>query len=426
MQGRWMGIVFGIIMLVAATVGARSDTDSVESVEYVYTTTSTDDSMRSVEEAQSVRVKLATAEERVKSLVSKLDAVSEDATRARMEIHSTLVEAWTIVDILGKDRCGDAVLQVRKKQQAAEARLAELEVEASREDQTAGEFEGIAKRLSIQTDDMKQKVQTERSKREQIESELDDVKQRLKYALTLTNRSDVLGSVQAHLKQISIKISERTEHLKQVLQILKVDLESQDSMETILGEVKTSILDQESEFSSSISSLNVDKSQVADIDKKYTELKNKFNSITRDRQDAVKSIENMQKHITALKEAGKTVVKAAAPSKSSLWSTLALILISIVFGALLVLLGTRNMPGPVNFPRDVAGNRSSSPGYYGSQVTPGSAGATPHPSRLGGNRGETPNSDSKPVGSPESGFYHSDRSPMTYVRSGASPSYRDY
>lgn len=67
----------------------------------------------SVVEAQNVRVKLATAEERVKALASKLDAVSEDASRARLEIHSTLLEAWNIVDTLGRDRCGDAVLEVR-------------------------------------------------------------------------------------------------------------------------------------------------------------------------------------------------------------------------------------------------------------------------------------------------------------------------
>jgi len=104
----WMS--FGIWIV------AGKGQDKVETVErVVYRSGSSEEShVKSAMEAQNVRVKLSAAEERVKSLVSKLDAVSEDASRARLEIHSTLLEAWNIVDLLGKDRCGDAVLEVRR------------------------------------------------------------------------------------------------------------------------------------------------------------------------------------------------------------------------------------------------------------------------------------------------------------------------
>lgn len=111
------GTVFGLVLLLssASLVSSSSSPSSGESVEYVVRTSSggsESSSASAMMDVQNVRVKLSMAEERVKALISKLDAVSEDASRARLEIHSTLLEAWNIVDLLGKDRCGDAVMEV--------------------------------------------------------------------------------------------------------------------------------------------------------------------------------------------------------------------------------------------------------------------------------------------------------------------------
>eukprot|EP00188_Purpureofilum_apyrenoidigerum_P002981 Plantae.Rhodophyta-Purpureofilum_apyrenoidigerum.ctg30264.p1 GENE.Plantae.Rhodophyta-Purpureofilum_apyrenoidigerum.ctg30264~~Plantae.Rhodophyta-Purpureofilum_apyrenoidigerum.ctg30264.p1 ORF type:complete len:433 (-),score=89.88 Plantae.Rhodophyta-Purpureofilum_apyrenoidigerum.ctg30264:320-1618(-) len=417
--------VAAAVCLITAMASAKTATKSSssyteETVQHVARSGSSHTVVRSAIEAQNVRIKLSAAEERVKSLVSKLDAVSEDAARARMEIHNTLVEAWNIVDLLGKDRCTEAVLQVKKKQQVAESQIADLENRIAERSKLAKRSQGATQRLSSELNELQVTFQSEKEKREQLEVELDDAKGRLKNALSVTNRSDAFSSVQAMLKQIAVKRSERGELLRQISQHLKADMDAENTLESIYLDIKDTVMNHETQLAQTVSSLRMDPAQVAIVEKNYANLETQVKDALKGRDGVLQEAEKLQKHLNALKRVGSS---KNGSSSGSFWSTVVIMLISISFGAILVLLGTRSGAGAGSIFKTEGSNDSPRPpAWFDGHGTPGSAGATPHP------RGSLEIRSETPGGSPEfqqrssgDGFYHSDRSPMTYVRSAASP-----
>ncbi|KAJ8903368.1 hypothetical protein NDN08_004476 [Rhodosorus marinus] len=387
----------------------------------VYRSGSSEEShVKSAMEAQNVRVKLSAAEERVKSLVSKLDAVSEDASRARLEIHSTLLEAWNIVDLLGKDRCGDAVLEVRKKQQSAEERASSLEVDIKKFREDASVFESQASKLKIELEGFRTSFDLERKKREEYEVELEGVKARLKHALSVTDHSESFSAVQTQMKQLAAKFEDRKELLLQILGYVKSDLELAESFDPILSDIKNMLIEHEESYSSTIASIKLDPSQLAGALQKQKLLEQQLREAHLDREQALKNLELMQDHVRSIKVKPLRTVD----SGGSMLGTLSLMFVSLLFGMFLVFV-FRIYGGVDSVFKSEAQPLDEGLGSpVGSAVT-GNAGSTPHP--RGSLARSTPRSrgPSSAGSTPASGFYHSDRSPMTYVRSAGSPSYRD-
>lgn len=165
--------------------------------------------------------------------------------------------------------------------------------------------------------------------------------------------------------------------------------------------------------------------QISGLEKKRERVKTQLTEAQKGRENAMRMVDSLQKHLSAMKRSSASGGGAFA-SRGSVLITLVLMLISIIFGALLVVMGSRASMQDVFRKRE--NGLSSTPGggprYGGNSATPGSAGATPHPLRSSlGNRSsvDTPASRSTPQD-----YFQAERSPMTYIRSGGSPPYRNY
>lgn len=170
-------------------------------------------SEKSVEQSKetlTIKNKLATAEGRVSDLISRLDSVSDDASRAKGEIHNTLMEVWKVVDLLGRDQCGAVVDKVRIAQKKAEARVVEFQEEIrDHQKETESLKLQMAKRgdviASLQTE-----VKAERSRRETLEAESRDLRDKLHWANAVSNETEKYQLVADRLQNLLVIVSERT------------------------------------------------------------------------------------------------------------------------------------------------------------------------------------------------------------------------
>lgn len=137
-----------------------------------------------------------------------------------------------------------------------------MESEIAQQSKSSGHNIDSANKLTLELDSTKQNIEKERTVRTQLEIELSDVRDRLKHALTMTNRSDGYTIVQAQLKQLGLRVSERTDLLKEISQYVKTDLDAEETLENVFHEVKKLIFDHENEYSAAISSLKLDPTQV--------------------------------------------------------------------------------------------------------------------------------------------------------------------
>lgn len=184
------GIVFLVLFLGCSTVLAEELDTSKETL--------------------AIKDKLATAEGRVSDLISRLDSVSDDASRAKGEIHATLLEVWNVVDLLGKDQCGTVVEKARVSQKKAEGRVSELEEEVRVH---LKDIEDLKVRLAESADtvnSLHKEIKAERSRRESVESESRDLRDKLHWAKTVSNETEKYEQVAERLQKLLVVVSERT------------------------------------------------------------------------------------------------------------------------------------------------------------------------------------------------------------------------
>lgn len=168
------------------------------------------DELDASKETLAIKDKLATAEGRVSDLISRLDSVSDDASRAKGEIHATLLEVWNVVDLLGKDQCGTVVEKARVAQKKAEARVSELEEEVRVH---LKDIEDLKVRLAESADtvnSLHKEIKAERSRRESVESESRDLRDKLHWAKTVSNETEKYEQVAERLQKLLVVVSERT------------------------------------------------------------------------------------------------------------------------------------------------------------------------------------------------------------------------
>lgn len=164
----------------------------------------------SSKETLAIKNKLATAEGRVSDLISRLDSVSDDASRAKSEIHNTLLEVWNVVDLLGKDQCGTVVEKVRVAQKKAESRVSQLEEEVRVH---MKDIEDLKVRLGESADvisSLNKEIKAERTRREAVESEARDLRDKLHWAKTVSNETEKYEQVAERLQKLLVVVSERT------------------------------------------------------------------------------------------------------------------------------------------------------------------------------------------------------------------------
>lgn len=357
-------------------------------------------------ETLTIKNKLANAEGKVSDLISRLDAVSGDATRAKNEIHSTLMEVWKIVDLLGRDRCGDVVDKVRVAQKKAETKVAELQEEIRVH---LKDIESLKLQLAKSGDSsaaLQTEIKAERSRRETLEAEARELRDKLHWASAVTNETQKYEVVAERLQNLLVVVTERTKLLTRVMTLVGDAQSGFSEWKSEIESLTTLVRNAERDFSGDYKNTAVEglRRQTTDLERRLKEALNGRESMADERNMLRRSIQTLQEKLSS---AGSIVSGSSKGQKeriivrsdhgTSMLGVLTLCMISLCTGAVGVFLlssQTRDIPPTPQQPVDKYGftptSSRTSPGFQQSApspmqyANPGSASRTP------GSRGSTP------------------------------------
>lgn len=355
-------------------------------------------------ETLTIKNKLATAEGRVTDLISRLDSVSDDASRAKTEIHTTLMEVWKVVDLLGQDRCGDVVEKYRVAQKKAENKAKEQEEEIR---DNLKSIENLKLRLAKDGDSVNAlhtEIKAERSRRETLETEARDLRDKLHWASAVSNETEKYELVAERLQSLLIVVSERTDLLNRILTMVGDAHNGFSDWRKEIESLASVVRDAERDFAGGYQSAAVDglRRHTVDLENRLKEALRGRESLADERTVLRRSLEALQKKIStsgimggaSKSERERIVVQTGAGT--SMLGVVTLCLISLCTGAVAVFLlsSQRSSSEPTRTPEKygftpTSGSRTS-PGFPPSgpsplqYANPGSASRTP------GSRGSTP------------------------------------
>lgn len=156
-------------------------------------------------------------------LISKLDSVSDHAQRAKNEIHSTLRELWQIVDLLGRDRCGDVVERVRVVQRKAESRVEEQDSELAKYRANVFDLTSQLSSRSEEVDSLGAQLIQVRNRAESSQKEVTMLTEKLKKLDTMRERDGSYKELSQRLVGLLRVATERLELLQRIIAMLSDD-----------------------------------------------------------------------------------------------------------------------------------------------------------------------------------------------------------
>lgn len=357
-------------------------------------------------ETITIKNKLATAETRVGDLISRLDSVSDDASRAKGEIHSTLMEVWRVVDLLGKDQCGEVVDKVRVAQKKAENRVNELEEEIRVHLRDIEKLRVDITKSDNAVDALQTEIRAERSRRETLEAETRELQDKLHWASAISNETEKYELVAERLQNLLVIVTERTALLKRVLTMVDDAHSGFTDWQKEIESLGSVVRQTERDFSSGYKGAAVDglRRQIIDLESKLRDSASNRETLLRERNSLRKSVNDLHRTSSARtttatsSTSGDTntreriIVRTESSDSWSGWTALALI--SFCSGGLLAMVLGYWQEGRGQPMANANGRDSDKFGF-----TPGS-----------GSRGSR-HSPGVPVGT----------SPLTYVQDGSGP-----
>eukprot|EP00172_Hildenbrandia_rubra_P000318 Plantae.Rhodophyta-Hildenbrandia_rubra.ctg11482.p1 GENE.Plantae.Rhodophyta-Hildenbrandia_rubra.ctg11482~~Plantae.Rhodophyta-Hildenbrandia_rubra.ctg11482.p1 ORF type:complete len:383 (-),score=95.15 Plantae.Rhodophyta-Hildenbrandia_rubra.ctg11482:709-1857(-) len=248
----------------------------------------------------TIKQKLKNAEQRVRDLATKLDTVSSDAGRAKQEIHSTLLEAWKVVELLGQDRCGEVGEKYRKAQLKAEGKVVELmeEVKAN-----GKEIEGLKLEL-VRRDNLDSGLRTEldgeRSRRQSLEAEVADLKDKLHWASAIGNDSRSYEVVAEKMDSLNVIMNQRINNLAKIQEMIVEEHKNYVEWKNEMSQVAQIVKDAERDF------VQEARGAATESMKRYTE------NIERRLKEAVSSRDTLQTEMSRLRKSVANKKIAAA------------------------------------------------------------------------------------------------------------------
>jgi outer membrane murein-binding lipoprotein Lpp len=171
-------------------------------------------------ETDAIKSKLESAESRVRELISKLDTFSNDASAAKAEIHASLLDTWANVELLARDRCGSELESIRISQRKAEARAAELQDELRAVELQTEELKVSLAKSGNNEVAFKFELSAERSRRESVEAEVHELRDKLHWASATSNETRAYDLVSERLESLLLVVSERSQILQRVIQMV--------------------------------------------------------------------------------------------------------------------------------------------------------------------------------------------------------------
>lgn len=357
-------------------------------------------------ETLTVKNKLATAEGRVTDLISRLDSVSDDASRAKNEIHTTLMEVWQVVDLLGKDRCGDVVDKVRIARKKAENKVTEQEEEIREHLKSIENLKLQLAKTGDSTHSLQTEIKAERSRRETLENEARDLRDKLHWASAVSNETQKYELVAERLQRLLVVVTERTTILNRILTMVGDAHSGFEDWRKEIGSLSTIIRDAERDFSGGYQSAAVEglRRHSLNLEMRLKEAMKGRETLADERNVLRRSIEALQNKISSSAgsimggpgrtERGRIIVQTGRGT--SVLGVVTLCLISLCTGAVCVFFLTSQretaevLAQPEKYGFTPTSTGRNSPGFQQGvpsplqYANPGSASRTP------GSRGSTP------------------------------------
>lgn len=252
-------------------------------------------------ETLDIRNKLATAEGRVSDLISRLDSVSDDASRAKSEIHNTLMEVWKVVDLLGRDRCGEVVDKIRRSQKKAESKITEQQDEINSHLKTIEELKLKIAKTGDSLSSLRTEINAERTRREAIETEARELRDKLHWASAVANETEKYELVAERLQNLLVVVTERTQLLSRISTMVSEShggfMEWRSEIESLTKTVR----DAERDFSGGYQSAAVDglRRQATELEKKLKDALKAREILTDEKNTLRRSIEALQNRATS-------------------------------------------------------------------------------------------------------------------------------
>ena len=274
------------------------------------------------------------AEGRVSDLISKLDAVSNHAARANDEIQTTLRELWQIVDLLGRDRCGDVVERVRTLQRKATARVEKLEHQLSNRNEVEEQLRREISARTVERDAAQEKADASEKKvaeaNEQIVALKDEVR-KVKRTCVLDGSYKVVAERLTEVRDIG---RTRMETLEKIVRLFEEERSSgSDSLTKLEGAL---------EGLRAAASEGGETSGEASLRKELSIVSSQLRAVKMERDDMSNEISKLQRdleRVKASKGGAETVVFHDIGEGSSWVGSLALGAVSVVSLAFLFYLG---------------------------------------------------------------------------------------
>ena len=350
-------------------------------------------------ETISIKNKLATAEGRVGDLISRLGSVSDDASRAKNEIHSTLQEVWNIVHLLGEERCGDAVEQVQSAKKKAELKVSELQEEVRINLKEIEILKLDVAKKGETSDSLRKELNSERSRRESIEQEASELRDKLHWANAVSNETQVYEQVAERLKNLLVIVEERTQLLNRIITMTSDAHSGFGDWRKEISSIAGVIGDAGRDFSGGYKNAAIEKLRRhnMDLERRLKDSMRGRESLADERVTLRKSIQALQSKVSTFGQSSRERIVIPSTEGTGIMGVITLCIASLLTGAIAVfLLSTwqqaKTSPAPVDpafgFTPTPTSNRTS-PGFSQSapsplqyvnnsgSKTPGSRGSTP-------------------------------------------------
>lgn len=235
-----------------------------------------------IKEKELIKSRLEGTEARVRSLLADLETFSSTATKAKAEIHTSLLETWTNVENLARDRCGTELETVRTTQRKAEARVADLQDELR---QAAHETENLKLSISKSSNTethFKTELGAERSRREAVEAEVHELRDKLHWASATANETQTYDLVAERLEALLLVVSERSQMLQRVLTMVSDHHAGYEDWRVELSTLGEMVRDANKGFSGGLESAASDAQA-----RRVSDLERRLKDAQRSRDDAV-------------------------------------------------------------------------------------------------------------------------------------------
>lgn len=329
-------------------------------------------------------------EHRVTDLISKLDSVSGHAARAENELQATLRELWQIVDLLGKDRCGDVVERVRVLQRNMETRIEEQETELRSHRSSVIALESNLRARTAELESLQAELSSARESRTAVETELTEVRDKLSRINSKISREGSYKLVAARLEKILSLAVTRIETLERMIAMLNEDIRATNGWKKDFDAVSVSVRTLEQDFLGEGGAAETRaRARIAQLEQELAIAASQRDEVARERSSMSASMERLQRRVEAGVAAGGRREKIVVTESEGGWGgMLILCFISLCTGGILVFVlsywGTGGDAPPGVPQRSPAGSPATKFGF-------------------------------SPAGSRSPGFHHSKSSPMQYV-----------